>query len=999
MAVAVAVLGTLSCGESGTAPLPPARQASVTVTPITVELSAVGDTARLSAKVRDQRGWIMADAVVTWSSADGRVAGVDPSGLVMAVGNGQATIKAASGSAAASATVTVAQVATGMEVSPASVELAVGDTLRLSAKATDANGHAVAGAEYSWSSASELVATVDGSGLVTAVGKGQVAITAVSGSVSGQASVTAVSPVPPEPVGAFPDQILDEGRTATLNAAEYFSTPDGGELSYAAESSDPGVASAEVSGSEVTVTATGPGRATVTVTATDPDGLSASQSFGVVVSGSVEDDFDSPASLNDWESENAEIAVTDGVLTVTNRTEGRLGIAARREMPAVNEWTIQARIGRTTRKASPGVVSLTGRSRFTAVRLVLRTLDEDDRARDRAADAAAAAASRNYEFAVFDGAAGEWVLVTNLSGGSESVLEEPGEFTDLTLGHEGTDFVAYAGDVGQADELFRFDLATSQVDGVSLGEIVSDVTGLWLVNQGAPGLTAEHDRVTVTGTGSDATPPDAAMIADAPDATTRSVSVAGPAAERAALVALFEATDGPNWSNSENWLTDAPLGDWYGVETDASGDVVSLDLSGELRAGESVPHGLSGPIPPELDVLVGLTSINLAFNELTGGIPSTLSRLANLRVLDLRANELTGVIPPQLGSLAGLQTLSLGHNRLEGMIPPELGDLANLRTLDLSHNRLEGPLLPALGDLDSLRTLDLSHNHLVGPIPDWLGGVANLESVKLRGNALNGPIPPELGGLASLKHLELDGSNLGSIPPELGSLGSLEVLVLQRGLQGSIPPELGRLTSLKYLDLSNNHLVGAIPPEFGSLANLEVLRMGGNGLQRPIPPELGGLAKLRVLYLKRNALSGSIPPELGDLPALEVLDIGTNPLRGLVPPELGDLVTLRTLRLGETLLSGRIPPELGDLTSLELLSLGTTSLSGPVPPELGKLANLRALVLWWTQLTGPLPESFLQLSLNSFHWSPSGLCAPVTTAFVRWLESIPHGTGVNRWCS
>ena len=32
----------------------------------------------------------------------------------------------------------------------------------------------------------------------------------------------------------------------------------------------------------------------------------------------------------------------------------------------------------------------------------------------------------------------------------------------------------------------------------------------------------------------------------------------------AALAALYEATDGPNWRNNTNWLTDAPLDEWYG---------------------------------------------------------------------------------------------------------------------------------------------------------------------------------------------------------------------------------------------------------------------------------------------------------------------------------------------------------------------------------------------------------------------------------------------------
>ncbi len=54
-------------------------------------------------------------------------------------------------------------------------------------------------------------------------------------------------------------------------------------------------------------------------------------------------------------------------------------------------------------------------------------------------------------------------------------------------------------------------------------------------------------------------------------------------ADRAALVALYNATDGPNWVNNGNWLTDAPLGDWYGVDTDVSGRVVRIKLRGKLQ--------------------------------------------------------------------------------------------------------------------------------------------------------------------------------------------------------------------------------------------------------------------------------------------------------------------------------------------------------------------------------------------------------------------------------
>ncbi len=47
------------------------------------------------------------------------------------------------------------------------------------------------------------------------------------------------------------------------------------------------------------------------------------------------------------------------------------------------------------------------------------------------------------------------------------------------------------------------------------------------------------------------------------------ITVSNP--DRAVLLALYEANDGPKWVNSENWLTDAPLGEWYGVATDGAG--------------------------------------------------------------------------------------------------------------------------------------------------------------------------------------------------------------------------------------------------------------------------------------------------------------------------------------------------------------------------------------------------------------------------------------------
>ncbi len=225
--------------------------------------------------------------------------------------------------------------------------------------------------------------------------------------------------------------------------------------------------------------------------------------------------------------------------------------------------------------------------------------------------------------------------------------------------------------------------------------------------------------------------------------------------DRAALVALYNATDGPNWVSNEDWLTDAPLGEWYGVDTDASGRVVALHLGGAYRNGAYVAPGLSGVIPPELGALTRLVTLDLNANDLSGAIPPELGELTNLTTLNFRWNDLTGEIPPELGNLASLRELNLYDNDLSGDIPPELGNLASLTYLGLGHNGLTGRIPPTLGRLASLESLRLYLNRLTGPIPPELGNLASLDRLWLSFNSLSGPIPPALGNLASLDDLSL----------------------------------------------------------------------------------------------------------------------------------------------------------------------------------------------------------------------------------------------------
>ena len=354
----------------------------------------------------------------------------------------------------------------------------------------------------------------------------------------------------------------------------------------------------------------------------------------------------------------------------------------------------------------------------------------------------------------------------------------------------------------------------------------------------------------------------------------KSSDVSEPAMDRDALVALYNAADGANWSRNRHWLSEEPIGRWQGVETNRDGRVTELNLSG---------YGLKGELPVELGSLSGLVVLDLDFNRLQGEIPTELGNLSRLEALRLRGEQglqqdaprLSGKIPSELGGLSSLLELDLSGNDLFGEIPAELGNLKKLQKLNLRENRLSGTVPSELGDLPDLVHLRLSRNYLTGEIPSALSGLQRALIIELDNNRLSGEIPPELGLLARLRILGLHENELtGHIPPQLGLLANLTRLNLHvNALDGPIPLELGQLTGLKVLTLHGNRLSGEIPPELGDLENLEVLFLYDNQLSGEIPSELGNLKKLKLLGMHGNLLSGEVPPALAAIPNLIAISL------------------------------------------------------------------------------------------------------------------------------
>ena len=891
-------------GESPTAPPTPepARPTTVTVSPATHELTALGQTIQLTAEVRDQNARVMAGATVTWTSSASSVATVDASGLATAAGNGTATITASAESASGSAVVTVTQSVASVEVSPSVDELtALGQTVQLTAEAFDENGHAVAGAEFSWESSDAAVATVDAGGLVTAVAEGVATITASAGSASGSAVVTVMQSVASVEVSPSAETI-ELGSTLQLTVEAFDESGHAvAEVEFAWETSDATVATVDASG---LVTGVAVGVATITASAGSAQGT-------------AEITVQNPLASPDREILVALYNATDGPnwgYAFNWLTDAPLGDWSGVETNALGRVT-ELNLGDNdlTGPIPTELGNLTGLERLDlyANRLTGPIPIE----LGRLADLESLYLSYNDLTGPIPAELGELASLTELLLGPNSLTGPiPESFLDLEalewfhfegnadLCAPGTiDFVTWLEgiedisgpycnelDAGVLNLLYESsggpDWTNSSgwletpapnewygVTADALGRVVTlDLTRNGLAGQlpanlselaymtelriaGNTGLSGRLplslnllslQTLHYSGTGLCA-PVDTSFrdwLSTIPSHEGTGVECAPLSDDREILEALYLATGGPNWTNNDNWLSDAPLGDWHGVQVDSEGRVVSLDLWA---------NALWGSIPPELGSLTRLISLRLAGtagpsvrerkvgNGLTGPIPPELGNLSELGSLTLSANNLTGPIPAELGSLSNLAWLSLRHNDLKGPIPAELGDLSNLKSLLLGDNEFSTSILPELGKLSNLTLLRLDNAGLTGSIPVELGRLSSLRELLLERNDLSGPIPPELGRLANLETLELGGN----------------------GLSGPIPTELGRLPQLLRLLLSNNEMTGPVPDAIGALATLEALELTNNaGMSGALPSSLTGLGRMEVLLAEGTGLCSPTNP-------------------------------------------------------------------------------------------------------------------------------------------
>ncbi|KAG6404600.1 hypothetical protein SASPL_136850 [Salvia splendens] len=379
---------------------------------------------------------------------------------------------------------------------------------------------------------------------------------------------------------------------------------------------------------------------------------------------------------------------------------------------------------------------------------------------------------------------------------------------------------------------------------------------------------------------------------------------------------------------------------WHGVECDASGYVVSLQLDGEAIFG-------------------GI------------GDSSSLFRFKYLQKLNLAYNDFnyTDPIPKGIGTFTYLTHLNLSRARFGGQVPVEIASLKRLVSLDISNYdcwtpreflSLEYPNLEMLvGNLTGLRELYLDCVNITSfhERNKWSHIVSshlpNLTALSLHSCYLSGPLASSFWQLHSLSILRLDYTNLSTVqvPDFFTNFPSLTVLSLSNcSLKGSIPSTFANLTKLIHVSLAFNFLTGSLSSTlFEGLSNLAHLNLTGNSFSGNIPRSLYALPSLSELTLRLNQFNGTFKLDnLLSLTNLTYLGLSQNSLSvdvGNVDSRSYGRFQMKTLRLGSCNLSS--VPNFIKRSRIERLELSDNRITGEIPSW-----------IWGTQLV------YLDLSSN-----------------------------------
>jgi len=486
------------------------------------------------------------------------------------------------------------------------------------------------------------------------------------------------------------------------------------------------------------------------------------------------------------------------------------------------------------------------------------------------------------------------------------------------------------------------------------------------------------------------------------------------AADSLILVEIYNATDGPNWTNSWNlnspfvvWdASGNPQFNWFGV-TGWGCSVESLELPNNNLSG-ALPASAAnlGAGVATQSVFVDISENKLDFESAQPFIgtfdPFFYDNQAKINAfIDTTRNEGENIT-------LRVSTWDVGDNtyqwykdgtplmgetdsllQLDSLLPSDAGlyfaQVENAIATDLTLQRRDILLnvMPWTSPSDSMFLVDLYNATggpttwvtpwgLTDPVATWPGLTFEsgyLTEIDLSSNGLTGQLP--------------DGFLSDTIP----LLDSLRYLSLfDNQLSGPLPESYGGITTLEYLDLGKNQFVGPVPASYGNLVRLNTLNLSYNQITS-LPPELGNLINLESFLVHVNQIP-SIPATLQNLQSLVNWNLSDNEINDF-NNAFTTLSSLERLWLDGNLLT-QLPQDLGNLITLRELYARRNQLAA-LPASLQNLAQLQILELGNNRLDFGDLEPIRDLASRSFQYSPQAEIGTPETFYVEAGQPFSFG--------
>ncbi len=448
-----------------------------------------------------------------------------------------------------------------------------------------------------------------------------------------------------------------------------------------------------------------------------------------------------------------------------------------------------------------------------------------------------------------------------------------------------------------------------------------------------------------------------------------------------ALVDFYNATGGPGWTHRTNWLTAAPVRDWYGVIVE-NGRVTVISLDHNY---------IRGFIPESFSDLTALTYINFS-NNFIEGLPAHIGKLVNMEEMNFSENYITDTLPASIGNCRSLRILNLNDNGIK--LPPSFGDLDNLENLNLNHCGLSSFPIVITG-CKNLEELSIQHAGVYDSLPSAIGNCKKLTKLELEGSGFYGIVPSSIGSCTKLKTLELSYNQFsGELPATIGNCTNLKNLYLQsNNFTGPLPGAIGNCIKLVEMDINRNHFNGSMPSSIGSCTQLAKLYVYLNELTF-IPDEIGGCVNLEEFIAYRNKIT-NIPAGIGECVKLITLDLSENDIQTNMPASIGNCTSLVSVFLLNNHVSGPIPSTIGNLVNLVTFDARNNNFSGRIPPGIGNCKKLKTLELDYNNLSGSIPDSLGKCSSLVYMGLYSNNLSGKVPLFDQLTEKCEIGLGYN----